>query len=45
MTTFRVESLLKKNKNTAHKKQNQRKPKEKNKRKKSETIFNNFSSV
>ena len=32
MTTFRVEYLLRKNKNTAHPKQNQRKQKEKQER-------------
>ena len=32
MTTFRVEYLLRKNKNTAHPKQNQRKSKEKEER-------------
>ena len=37
MTTFRVEYLLTKNKNTAHPKQNQRKTGNK-----SETIFNNL---
>ena len=46
LITFRVDYILRKNKYTAHQKKKKRQRKSKEKRgKKSETVFNNFSSV